>query len=204
MIACVAVRQEVLHRQFALLRRQDHPEENLGPLERPALRIDHDPLGGGRRLKRNHGRPLRVVFQVGDGAEPALGFEEEDAVGPLRVGPIEPEPALFERAGPPLDAPAHDHVKRGTIRPDDAGLEPDSPAEGNACLGRVLVLLGRYVNPGEPVRTGGQRAAGAVPGRGDDGDEVGRRRLDRQQPRAGEGGERKWPSPSVHMGLGNW
>ena len=68
----LAVHQEVHHRQFALLRRQDHPEENLGPLERPALRIDQDPLGGGRRLKRNHGRPLRVVFQVGDGAEPRL------------------------------------------------------------------------------------------------------------------------------------
>ena len=121
-----------------------------------------------------------------------LGFEEEDAVGPFRVGPIEPDPALRQAASlRSYDAPAVDNVKRVTIRPDDAGLERDSPAEGNACLGRVLVLLGRYVNPGQPGRPEVADAAGPLCSVEETGDELGRRRLDRHQPRAVEGGERK-------------
>ena len=55
--------------------------------------IDHDSLGGGRRLQLDLDRSLRVELELDDSPELALGVEEEGTVGPLRVSPFEPEAA---------------------------------------------------------------------------------------------------------------
>jgi len=76
---------EVFLRQFTVFRGQSHPGEDLSPLHRPALVVNHDPLGGGRGLQTDHDRLLWVVFQLDDSSEPPFRLDEEDTVGPLWV-----------------------------------------------------------------------------------------------------------------------